>query len=127
MDPSSLRTERAPISLDPLNGSVRTLQIPSMWDEPMIQLKKCNSQRLFICGGKGVGKSTFSRYAVNTLLNDYPIVAYIEADVGQPEFTPAGMVSLHLLSTPLLGPAHTHMKHPYRYEICYRTLKPSWC
>ena len=63
-----------------------------------------------VCGPKGAGKSTFARYLVNATLPHTSVVAYLDTDVGQPEFTPSGMVSLHLLTQPILGPAHTHMK-----------------
>jgi polynucleotide 5'-hydroxyl-kinase GRC3/NOL9 len=71
------------------------------------------------CGGKGAGKSTFSRYLVNRLLSSprrCPL-AYIETDVGQSEFTPSGIVSLHIMSPTvgssyLLGPASTHLREP---------------
>lgn len=34
-------------------------------------------------------------------------MAYLETDVGQSEFTPSGLVSLHIVDTPLLGPPFT--------------------
>jgi hypothetical protein len=36
-------------------------------------------------------------------------VAYLETDVGQTEFTPSGLVSLHVVESPLLGPPFTHL------------------
>ena len=44
-----------------------------------------------VCGPKGVGKTTFCRFLVNSLLNYHPVVAFLEADVGQCEFTPPGL------------------------------------
>lgn len=35
-------------------------------------------------------------------------VAYLETDVGQTEFTPAGIIALHVLESPILGPPCTH-------------------
>ncbi|CAG8564369.1 14178_t:CDS:2 [Funneliformis mosseae] len=67
-----------------------------------------------ISGHKNVGKSTFSRYLVNNLLNVCPKVAYIESDVGQSEFTPCGLVSLNILNSPIFGPPFTHIQQPYR-------------
>ncbi|CAD0203288.1 unnamed protein product [Chrysodeixis includens] len=64
-----------------------------------------------ICGGKGLGKSTFLRYYVNQMLQDGPILV-IDLDPGQCEFTPAGMVSATVVTTPLLGPNYTHIKNP---------------
>ncbi len=60
-----------------------------------------------ICGAKGVGKSTFLRYATNRILSgNTPKVAILDADVGQPEMSQPGMVTLTLLSDPLLTPPH---------------------
>ncbi|KEP66082.1 UNVERIFIED_CONTAM: hypothetical protein HHA_312905 [Hammondia hammondi] len=57
-------------------------------------------------GSKGAGKSTFSYFLLNFLLNFFPRVAYLEADVGQPTFTLPGCVSLLEVSEPLLTPPH---------------------
>ena len=65
---------------------------------------------LLVCGPVDVGKSTLSRYLVNYLLNRWPVVCYIDLDVGQSEFTVPGVVSLHLLSEPVLGPPMTHIR-----------------
>ncbi|KAL9267300.1 Polynucleotide 5'-hydroxyl-kinase NOL9-like protein [Drosera capensis] len=48
----------------------------------------------FICGAKNSGKTTFSRHLLNTFLLRYESVAYLDTDVGQPEFTPPGCLSL---------------------------------
>lgn len=81
------------------------------------------------CGGKDVGKSSFLRYLVNSLLNKYSQIAYIDCDPGQCEFTLGGCISLAIISAPLLGnlfikiylefnlnirlpgPPHTHISH----------------
>ena len=67
---------------------------------------------ILIAGPKSSGKSSLSRTLTNTLLNTYPKVAYLDLDPGQPEFTPPGMVSLSVLSTPILGPPFTHPAGP---------------
>jgi polynucleotide 5'-hydroxyl-kinase GRC3/NOL9 len=54
-------------------------------------------------GPKGSGKSTFTRMLVNRLLLRHKQVAYLDCDTGQTEFTPPGMVSLHILSEPIHG------------------------
>lgn len=43
-----------------------------------------------VTGTKGIGKSSFARLMVNVLLNHNPQVAYLETDLGQPEFTVSG-------------------------------------
>lgn len=50
-----------------------------------------------VCGAQNVGKSTFARFLVNTLLRRYKKVGYLDTDVGQPEFTPPGCLSVHIL------------------------------
>jgi polynucleotide 5'-kinase involved in rRNA processing len=70
---------------------------------------------IVLCGATNSGKSTFGRYIVNRLLQSYETIAYLDCDIGQPELTPAGLVSLHLLSEPLFGPSFTHLRDPTRY------------
>ncbi|KAI7755958.1 hypothetical protein M8C21_025008 [Ambrosia artemisiifolia] len=53
----------------------------------------------FICGPKNSGKSTFSRHLLHQLLRMHKRVAYLDSDVGQPEFTPPGCLSLTILDS----------------------------
>ncbi|GAB4850677.1 hypothetical protein Ancab_029988 [Ancistrocladus abbreviatus] len=50
-----------------------------------------------ICGPKNTGKTTFSRHLLNTFLLRFKKVAYLDTDVGQPEFTPPGCLSLTVI------------------------------
>ncbi|XP_074645215.1 polynucleotide 5'-hydroxyl-kinase NOL9-like isoform X2 [Tubulanus polymorphus] len=75
-----------------------------------------DSPIIVLCGGKNVGKSTMSRYLVNSALNVCDTVAYLDCDVGQTEFTAPGLVSLNLITRPLLGPPFSHQLEP---ECCY--------
>ena len=61
-----------------------------------------------VCGPKNAGKSSFCRTLVNTLLNSSPVVAYLEADCGQPEFNLPGSVSLTFVDTAVAGPPFMH-------------------
>ncbi|GES98790.1 AAA family ATPase Grc3 [Rhizophagus clarus] len=95
------------------------LKIPHSWENSVNQLVAdildFTLPPISITSGhKNVGKSTFSRYLVNNLLNVCPKVAYIESDVGQSEFTPCGLVSLNILDSPIFGPPFTHIQQPYR-------------
>nr|XP_009933690.1 PREDICTED: polynucleotide 5'-hydroxyl-kinase NOL9 [Opisthocomus hoazin] len=67
---------------------------------------------ILVCGPKNTGKSTFSRYLINLLLNHLPSVEYMECDIGQAEFTPPGCVSLSTVTEPILGPPFTHQQTP---------------
>ncbi|XP_051642535.1 polynucleotide 5'-hydroxyl-kinase NOL9 isoform X1 [Manacus candei] len=67
---------------------------------------------VLVCGPKNTGKSTFNRYLINLLLNRLPAVEYMECDIGQPEFTPPGCVSLSSVTEPVLGPPFTHQQTP---------------
>lgn len=88
--------------------------------------ENCTEFRMAICGAKGVGKSTFLRYALNRILTEAATgpatinanddkqvehklrhqVAILDADVGQPEMSPPGLLTLTVVSEPLLTPPH---------------------
>lgn len=83
---------------------------------------------ILVCGGRNVGKSTFIRVLINTLLNHNGSVEYLEGDLGQTEFTPAGCLSLVTVREPLLGPPFTHQRPPdhmiyYGETSCHRDLE----
>lgn len=94
---------------------------------------------ILVCGIKNVGKSTFIRVLINTLLNYTASVDYLEGDLGQTEFTPAGCLSLMTVREPLLGPPFTHQHTPehmiyYGQSSCesdldryLESLKSLWC
>ncbi|GAA5826859.1 hypothetical protein JCM11251_002922 [Rhodosporidiobolus azoricus] len=63
-------------------------------------------------GPKRVGKSIMARMLTNALLDRYEAVAYLDTDLGQPEFTPPGFLSLHILRHPAFGPSFTHLAIP---------------
>ncbi len=75
-----------------------------------------------MCGAKAVGKSTWCRALVNTLLSgpgdsvhgasSRSPVLFLDLDIGQPELGPPGMLALYHVTEPLLGPAHTHLRRP---------------
>lgn len=72
------------------------------------------STRLFLCGGKSVGKSTLLRYLVNRLLMDYGEVCVVDLDPGQSEFTVPGCLSICTIKEPVFGPNYTHIIKPDR-------------
>ncbi len=76
---------------------------------------------IMVCGPKSSGKSTFSRLTLNNMLNKAALrrkqskattkddgVALLDLDLGQPEFSPPGELSLVHLRTPIFGPPFSH-------------------
>jgi polynucleotide 5'-hydroxyl-kinase GRC3/NOL9 len=107
---------------------------PSHRSEPQAKLPNDQNDttgffRMAICGAKGVGKSTFLRYATNRILSGnthhHHQVAILDADVGQPEMSPPGLVTLTLLSDPLLTPPHYRsvasldVSSQHQHQFCY--------
>ncbi|CAM9457960.1 unnamed protein product [Pylaiella littoralis] len=83
------------------------------------------SGSVLVCGAKGVGKSSLCRFLVNRLLGRHREVAYMDCDLGQPEFTPPGQVSLHRLQTPVVAPPHANIRQPQlAYFIGTTSSKP---
>ena len=108
--------------------------------------KSYPGNKLVVCGAKGVGKSTHTRYVLNRALSDRHLkaqrrmkrlsaallansslaaasssalallgsVCYIDCDLGQPEMSTPGLVSLHVVSTPILAPPHLNIRTPER-------------
>jgi polynucleotide 5'-hydroxyl-kinase GRC3/NOL9 len=68
-----------------------------------------------ITGSKNAGKTTYAKFLTNRILTqhlaeDIPrqTVFWLELDPGQPEFSPAGQLSLVHITEPIFGPAYTH-------------------
>ncbi|KAK7356859.1 hypothetical protein VNO80_16139 [Phaseolus coccineus] len=89
--------------------------IPEQWSEAADSIAYSSTPPIvFICGAKNCGKTTFSRYLLNILLHKYAKVAYLDTDVGQPEFTPPAFLSLtvvHKVTPDLIVPC---LKTPER-------------
>mmetsp|Transcript_26106 Transcript_26106/g.38622 ORF Transcript_26106/g.38622 Transcript_26106/m.38622 type:complete len:586 (+) Transcript_26106:129-1886(+) len=77
--------------------------------QPSTDAQKVNARTL-ICGGKSVGKSSLLRYLSNRIICDRVSVAVLDCDVGQPEFSPPGMLTLTIVDSPLLSPPFLHMR-----------------
>lgn len=60
---------------------------------------------VLICGPRKVGKSTFCRFLLNTLLNHRDEICHMDLDPGQTEFMPPGFITLELISEPLTSNA----------------------
>ncbi|KAI1065274.1 hypothetical protein LB507_000053 [Fusarium sp. FIESC RH6] len=88
------------------------------WNKKLSSLvatsRKKASLSTLICGPKSAGKSTFLRLFLNGLLTDRPQaqnsrkVVVLDLDPGQPEYAPAGTVSLVSVNKPNIGTPFTH-------------------
>lgn len=70
------------------------------------------TSRTVVLGGKGVGKSTFVRFAANSCVQRYGRVLLIDLDIGQPEIFVPQTISATLLTHPLLGPGYLQNHQP---------------
>merc|ERR1711939_276080 len=126
--PPTWRAALSRVVSDPVHGSNETY------------LTRAEGARrvCLVQGPKGVGKSTFSKALLNSMLSRHTSVAFLESDIGQSEFTPPGIVALHVFNSPQIGPAFTHLHHiplrahfvgsstprnnPSRYLACLQDL-----
>jgi polynucleotide 5'-kinase involved in rRNA processing len=89
------------------------LVISTEWNMLASTLFDCPTAPIvLVCGEKSMGKSTLTRYVTNLFLNCHQEVAYLDLDVGQTEFTIPGVVSIHKICSPLLGPTYSHLNEP---------------
>ncbi|KAF8901520.1 hypothetical protein CPB84DRAFT_1777526 [Gymnopilus junonius] len=112
------------------NKEYCAMSLPPSWSSGLDQVLIPSSDMLcrsyIVKGPKNSGKSTFARTLTNRLLKSYRRVAFLECDLGQSEFTPGGMVSLNIVSEPILGPPFTHPTLPnYAHFIGSNTPRSS--
>ncbi|RNF00945.1 NUC156 family protein [Trypanosoma rangeli] len=60
-----------------------------------------------VLGSQNIGKSTLARFLANALFSQHGICYWLDLDLGQPEFSPPGVVSLYCVQQPLLRPRDT--------------------
>lgn len=103
----------------PKKAMLQDLKSPAEWNRKISGLVKTpqhDNPVLLICGPKSSGKSTFARIVSNRLLTHrggtkkriWPVVAVLDIDPGQPEFSPPGSISLVTLDEPNLSPPFCH-------------------
>ncbi|KAG0484707.1 hypothetical protein HPP92_008598 [Vanilla planifolia] len=92
------------------------LSIPPQWvDAVDVIVRSPQTPPIaMICGPKNSGKSTFSRLLLNSLLERYERVGYLDTDVGQPEFYVPGCLSLHVVDECLQDVMTSSMRQPER-------------
>ncbi|ESL11351.1 hypothetical protein TRSC58_00900 [Trypanosoma rangeli SC58] len=72
---------------------------------PMIV--KQSSGAVVVLGSQNIGKSTLARFLANALFSQHGVCYWLDLDLGQPEFSPPGVVSLYCVQQPLLRPRDT--------------------
>ncbi|KAL6065833.1 Polynucleotide 5'-hydroxyl-kinase grc3, variant 2 [Balamuthia mandrillaris] len=110
--------------------NAQPLLLSSAWKGLVRTLCSASAQPSFpiilICGAKHTGKSTFGQFLVNSLLRQHSAVAFLDTDLGQPEFTPPGLISLLRIKKPIFGPAWAHMAPPLKsYYVGDSTVEDS--
>ncbi|XP_037334905.2 polynucleotide 5'-hydroxyl-kinase NOL9 [Pungitius pungitius] len=106
------------LGMVPLGPAIEGLQMSKSYKDALnMVVGACRGDMdgcavVLVCGTKNVGKSSFIRNLINNLLNHTASVDYLEGDLGQTEFTPAGCLSLSTVRGPLLGPPFTHQCTP---------------
>eukprot|EP00803_Ostreobium_quekettii_P008059 evm.model.scf_3097.1 EVM.evm.TU.scf_3097.1 scf_3097:9286-16282(+) len=70
---------------------------------------------ILVLGPAHSGKSTFVQFLINNLLQVVPEVGCLDTDVGQPEFTTPGLVSINLVKDPILGTPETYTTQEQAY------------
>ncbi|KAJ7644095.1 hypothetical protein FB45DRAFT_896891 [Roridomyces roridus] len=94
------------------NRDIQPFTLPPTWEAALGSVSESSTGVYLIKGHKKSGKSTFARTLLNRLLLRYRRVAFLECDLGQSEFTPAGMVALNIIDTPVFGPPFSHPTLP---------------
>ncbi|KAI9804123.1 MAG: hypothetical protein M1825_001525 [Sarcosagium campestre] len=113
---------------DGIKRRIYLMDISPRWETILSRISSIRERTpvVLVCGPKATGKSTFVRYLANRLLTlhvrngqstegrSHDGVAILDADPGQPEFSPPGQLSLVQLHTPVFGPPFSH---PYVPQI----------
>ncbi|GAA5899984.1 polynucleotide 5'-hydroxyl-kinase [Sporobolomyces salmoneus] len=111
--------------IEPWSSALASL-VPSPTDESSTEtVADPGRLTVLVEGPKRVGKSTFSKMLLNRLLDRYEAVAYLDTDLGQPEFSTPGFVSLNVLRKPTFGPAFTHLSLPVSSQFLGSTSPAS--
>lgn len=88
----------------------RGLTLSDQWST--VALHK--NAKLITIGGKGVGKSTFVRYTINSNLAKFSKFAFIDLDIGQPECFVPQTLSVQVIAEPILGPGYLRNIKPLK-------------
>lgn len=127
-------------------SSIQELSSPAEWNKKLGSLVETTLQAergndaILVCGPKGAGKSTFSKLLTNRLLTCSSSgvsntsgrqifgIAVLDLDPGQPEYTPAGTLSLVHVTKPNFGAPFSHTSlndTSYKVVRCHALASPS--
>ncbi len=117
----------------------RSITITEKWKSISTEIIENNTEdpgqsksKILVCGAKSTGKSTYVRYLVNRQLSGanpaengttLRKIAILDCDVGQPEFSTPGIVSLTVVSQPILSPPHAHIVTSNNNEDAFSLAK----
>ena len=104
--------------------SLLTPEKTQEWEILMEQISLSFSPKVMVVGPKGAGKSSYSLYLINYLLNTHRYVLFVECDPGQPEFIPTGNLGVQALNKGMVGPAYTH-KVSFEINYFFGSTTPS--
>lgn len=104
MDPFSMHRALPGCTFTLLSDASDVLCMPNEWLDTLDELASLPSRVpgiVAVRGLKNSGKSTYARMLLHAFLTggEHRFVAYMELDVGQPEFGPPGMLCLHVFDS----------------------------
>lgn len=98
------------------------MTFPTSWQKAIEELsryyKSYKPIKMVACGAKGTGKSSFVKFCISNHFSQSQTkklknpICLIDCDLGQPELTISGVVSLHILNEPLLSSTHLNLRKP---------------
>ena len=116
--------------LHPANSNSRLFSVGENWDLTLTSVEITQKSGLTPCvlvaGGKGVGKSTFSRWFTNKLLLKSPVV-FLDLDPGQAELSIPGYLSVGIVSQPFLGPNFCHVDRKLEMSLYLGDINVANC
>jgi polynucleotide 5'-hydroxyl-kinase GRC3/NOL9 len=79
----------------------RKLHVPPEWEAAATEIFEHRLRTILVIGGAAVGKSSFCRYLMETLLARSVEVAFVDADIGQSNLGPPATVALGYPVSPI--------------------------
>ncbi|WFD06798.1 Polynucleotide 5'-hydroxyl-kinase grc3 [Malassezia vespertilionis] len=92
--------------------------VPQEWRACIDEIQCASTPKVLVRGPKNAGKSSLAKLLLNALLSTHRFVAFLDLDMGQPEFGPPGFVALHVFDAHqepgVFGPAWCLARVPLR-------------